>query len=92
MKIRRPYCYLRGCFKKKGGVNLKMHLENIHNFDSLLHMHSSQFKLMLMTFLALYKGLFEKFSRYLPLYCVSACPTWKFVCISLKLHVHNKDL
>lgn len=75
MKIRRPYYYLRGCFKK-GGVNLKMQiLENIHNFDSLLHMHSSQFKLTLMTFLTIYKGLFEKFSWYLPLYCVSACPT-----------------
>lgn len=76
MKIRRPYCYLRGCFIK-GGVNLKMQsLENIPKFDSyytcILH---NLIKLMMMTFLTIYKGLFEKFSRYLPLYCVSACPT-----------------
>lgn len=74
MKIRRPYCYLRVCFKK-GGVNLKILMENVHNFDSLPHMHSPQIKMTLMTFLTLYKGLFEKFSWYLPLYCASTCPT-----------------
>lgn len=38
MKIRRLYCYFRGCFKK-GGENLKMYLENIYNFDFLLYMY-----------------------------------------------------